>query len=63
MADLNKFQRSKDKLTEILYYLMTKNNVDEQTVSYIRIVEKSIKTLDHKIEEFRGGDQRLEIGD
>ena len=60
MAELNKFERSKEKLTEILYYLMTKNNVDEQTGSYIMIIENSIKTLDHKIEEFRG--QRSEVG-
>jgi hypothetical protein len=60
MAELNKFERSKEKLTEILYFLMTKNNVDEQTVSYIYILEKSIKTLDHKIEEFKS--QRLVIG-
>ena len=58
MADLNKFQRSKDKLTEILYFLIDKNDVDEQTVSYICILEKSIKTLDNKMEEFRGRDQR-----
>jgi hypothetical protein len=46
MADLNQFQRSKDRLAEIHCFLMTKQNPDEQTHSYIRTIEMSIKTLD-----------------
>jgi hypothetical protein len=53
MADLNQFQRSKDRLNEILYYLTHKQDIDEQTVSYIKILEMSIKTLDIKIEQFK----------
>jgi hypothetical protein len=61
MADINQFLRSKDRLTEIYYYLMTKSNVDEQTGSYITILEKSIKTLEKKIEEFGDSDQASEM--
>jgi hypothetical protein len=61
MADINQFLRSKDRLTEIYYYLMTKTNVDEQTGSYIMILENSIKTLERKIEEFGGRDERSEM--
>jgi hypothetical protein len=63
MADLNQFRRSKDRLAEIHCYLMTKQNPDEQTHSYIRTIELSIKTLDQKIEELGFRDQRLVIGD
>jgi hypothetical protein len=61
MADINQFLRSKDRLTEIYYYLMTKSNVDEQTGSYILILENSIKTLERKIEEFGDRDERSEM--
>ncbi len=61
MADINQFLRSKDRLTEIYYYLMTKTNVDEQTGSYIMILENSIKTLEKKIEEFGDRDERSEM--
>jgi hypothetical protein len=61
MADINQFLRSKDRLTEIYYYLMTKTNVDEQTGSYIMILENSIKTLERKIEEFGDRDERSEM--
>jgi hypothetical protein len=60
MAELNQFQRSKDRLTEILYNLMCKSTIDEETSSYMRVIEVSIQTLDHKIEEFRC--QGLEAG-
>ena len=60
MAELNQFQRSKDRLTEILYFLMSKNDADEQTSSYIMIIENAIKTIDRKIQEFKL--QRLEVG-
>jgi len=60
MAELNQFQRSKDRLTEILYFLRDKNGADEQTNSYIMIIENAIRTIDHKIQEFKL--HRLEVG-
>jgi hypothetical protein len=63
MAELNQFKRSKDRLNEILYYLTTKREVDEQTDSYIRIIQTSIKTLDIKIEEFLDSGHKLEVGE
>jgi hypothetical protein len=57
MAELNQFQRSRDRLHEILCYLMTRRTVDEQTDSYIRILETSIQHLEHKIEEFKNTGQ------
>ena len=60
-AELNQFQRSRDRLNEILYNLMGKGTIDEETSSYRKVIEVSIKTLDRKIEEFRS--QRLEVGD
>ena len=61
MADLNQFLRSKDRLTEILFCLNFKNTPDEKTVSYIEIIQTSIKTIDLKIAEFQN--QRIEVGD
>ena len=63
MADLNQFQRSKDRLAEIHYFLLTKQNPDEQTHSYIKTIELSIKTLELKIEQLGFRNQRLVIGD
>jgi len=40
---------------------MGKGTIDEETSSYRKVIEVSIKTLDRKIEEFRS--QRLEVGD
>jgi hypothetical protein len=62
MTELNQFQRSKDRLTEMLYYLM-KTTLDTQNDSYIRTIQMSIQTLDVKIEEFMCRDERLEISD
>jgi hypothetical protein len=62
MTELNQFQRSKDRLTEMLYCLM-KTTLDTQNDSYIRTIQMSIQTLDAKIEEFIGRDKRLEIRD
>lgn len=62
MTELNQFQRSKDRLTEMLYCLM-KTTLDTQNDSYIRTIQVSIQTLDAKIEEFIGRDKRLEISD
>jgi hypothetical protein len=55
MADLNQFHRSKERIREILH-LMHKKNADEKTVSYIKVLESSIETLDLKIEEFKSRD-------
>ena len=62
MTELNQFQRSKDRLTEMLYSLM-KTTLDTHNDSYIRTIQMSIQTLDVKIEEFRDrvSDQRLEM--
>jgi hypothetical protein len=62
MTELNQFQRSKDRLTEMLYCLM-KTTLDTQNDSYIRTIQMSIQTLDAKIEEFRCSvsDQRMEM--
>ena len=62
MTELNQFQRSKDRLTEMLYCLM-KTTLDTHNDSYIRTIQVSIQTLDAKIEEFRGrvSDQRMEM--
>jgi hypothetical protein len=61
MADLNQFQRSKERLVEIHCFLMAKQSPDEQTYSYIKTIEVSIKTLEQKIEQLGFRDQRLEI--
>ena len=62
MTELNQFQRSKDRLTEMLYCLI-KTTPDTQNDSYIRTIQMSIQTLDAKIEEFRCrvSDQRMEM--
>ena len=53
MADLNKFLRSKDRITEILTYLMSNTPENERTNSFINNLEKSIKIIDDKMEEFK----------
>jgi len=52
MADLNKFQRSKDRITEILNYLMNKTADDEKTDLFITDLQKSLQIIDHKMDEF-----------
>jgi hypothetical protein len=52
MADLNKFIRTKDKLTETLKNLMHINTQDERTDMYISHLQKSINIIDDKIAEF-----------
>jgi hypothetical protein len=56
MADINKFLRSKDRLTEIHNYLINNNAEDLKTNSYIDIVEESIRVIDNKMEEFKKRD-------
>jgi hypothetical protein len=52
MADLNKFMRTKDKLTETLKNLMRINTEDERTDMYISHLQQSIVIIDEKIAEF-----------
>ncbi len=53
MADLNKFLRSKDRITEILTYLMSSRTEDENTHSFISNLENSLKIIDEKLDEFK----------
>ena len=53
MAELNKFQRSKDKITEMINYLMNKTAEDEKARLFIYELERSIQILDLKIEDFK----------
>jgi hypothetical protein len=52
-ADLIQFQRSRDRLVEILYHVKTKGTADEETMSYVKTLEVSIGKLDRKIGEFK----------
>jgi hypothetical protein len=52
MADLNQFQRSMDRINEILRQLVPKSG-DPDTASYIRSLEMALKTLELKMEEYR----------
>lgn len=51
MADLNKFQRSKDRIAEVLNYLMSKE-IDLKTNLIINTLQKSIQIIDDKIDQF-----------
>ena len=53
MADLHKVIRSKDRIIEILNYLMSKTIEDEGTRQYISQLQRSIRLLDRKMEEYR----------
>lgn len=53
MADINKFQRSKDRIIEVLNYLMSVTDENDTKVSSIYALERSIQILDNKIEEFK----------
>lgn len=53
MADLNKFQRSKERMTEILNYLMMNGKNDHHEKSYVLTLEQSIQIIDSKIEELK----------
>jgi len=52
MADLNKFQRSKERIAEVLNYLTFATTNDEKTNSFITDLEKSLVIIDSKMEEF-----------
>lgn len=51
MADLNKFQRSRDRITEILNYVISITDGGDETIPSIYALEKSIKIIDNKIAE------------
>jgi hypothetical protein len=53
MAELNKFQRSKDRILEILNYLISIKSKDEKTKTFISDLQKSLRLLDKKMDEFR----------
>jgi len=53
MADLNKFQRSKERMIEILNYLMMNGKNDQQKNTYALTLEQSIQIIDGKIEELK----------
>jgi len=52
MADLNQFQRSMDRINEMLHHLMHSPG-DSETVFYIQSLEKALKTLELKMEEYK----------
>jgi len=52
MADLNKFQRSKDRIAEILNYLMNTGDGDHLKNQYIRTLQQSMSVIDEKMKEF-----------
>jgi len=49
MADLNKFQRSKERINEILNYLMM-SGAEHQSSPYVLTLQQSIRVIDAKIE-------------
>ena len=51
MADLTKFQRSKERINEILKYLMLSD--DHQTNQFKLTLQQSIQIIDSKIEELK----------
>lgn len=53
MADLNKFHRSKERITEILNYLMLSDSDDHKTNRFVNTLEQSIQIIDSKIEELK----------
>lgn len=52
MADINQFQRSRDRIIELLHNLTHKKADDPETLSYIRSLEMALKTLESKMEEY-----------
>jgi len=52
MADLNQFQRSIDRINEMLHHLMHTSG-DPETTFYIQSLEKAHKTLEQKMAEYK----------
>jgi predicted phage-related endonuclease len=59
MADLNKIQRSRDMILELHNSLVDKVADDETIKSHIHILERSIKLIDNKIEEFKNKEETI----
>lgn len=57
MADINKIQRSKDMLTDILNYLVNASHSDEETHLFINNLKVSLQIIDNKMDEFKSGQQ------
>ena len=53
MADLNKFQRSKERITEVLNYLMMSGDEDHATNPFVSTLQQSIQIIDSKMEELK----------
>ena len=53
MADINKFHRSKERITELLSQLNQGQTKDDGIETYITDLQKSISIIDHKMEEFQ----------
>ena len=53
MADINKFQRSKDKIKEVINYLLNNSGRDEETKVFIDNLQHSLQVIDHKMDEFK----------
>jgi hypothetical protein len=53
MADLNKFQRSKERITEILNYLMMSGDEDHTANPFVSRLQQSIQIIDSKMEELK----------
>ncbi|WP_428330667.1 hypothetical protein [Mucilaginibacter sp.] len=56
MADLNKFIRSKERIAELLKQLSHNQKGDKYSSSYITDLERSIKILDNKMQEFKNNE-------
>lgn len=50
MADLNKFQRSKERITEILNHITVTGN-DHHANPYFHKLKQSVQLIDAKIEQ------------
>ncbi|MDB4920188.1 hypothetical protein [Mucilaginibacter sp.] len=53
MADLNKFHRSKERITEVLNYLTMSGDDDHPSNLYLNTLQQSIQIIDDKIEELK----------
>jgi predicted phage-related endonuclease len=62
MADLTKIQRSRDMILELHNSLMDKVADDETIKSHIHVLERSIKLIDNKIEEFKNKEATIAAG-
>ena len=52
MPELRKFQRSKERVAEVLNYLKNNKSVDDRNYTSITALERSIELIDTKMQEF-----------